>query len=105
MEDNNIDENERKDRFNIWIYIGFIILGILLLILIITIIFNLFKGGNSETIKKVINTNLKSNNPINSVSFPSVNDNSSVSSSLKERNNYMSTIFKTGGFKNRFKKF
>jgi len=102
MEDNNIDENERKDRFNIWIYIGFIILGILLLILIITIIFNLFRGGNNETIKKVINTNLKSNN---SVSFPSVNDNSSVSSSLKERNNYMSTIFKTGGFKNRFKKF
>jgi len=102
MEDNNIDENERKDRFNIWIYIGFIILGILLLILIITIIFNLFRGGNNETIKKVINTNLKSNN---SVSFPSVNDNSSISSSLKERNNYMSTIFKTGGFKNRFKKF
>lgn len=93
MPEKKKDDNKKTDRFTIWIYIGFGILGLLLLILIIGLLFYLFSSS-----KPIINTGTSSI-PKSSSSIPM------VSTDTNTRSKYMTSLFRYGGFRNRYKRF
>ena len=110
MPEKKKDDNKKTDRFTIWIYIGFGILGLLLLILIIGLLFYLFSSS-----KPSMNTGTSSI-PKSSSSIPSMNTGTSsipkssssipmVSTDTNTRSKYMTSLFRYGGFRNRYKRF
>ena len=108
MSDKNKEEKTNKhDKIKIIIYISFSILGLLLLSIIIYSLYSFFyKSTPNATIiqnTSINNTNSNTNSSINNSSNSttgSINTNSSIN-----RSKYMSSLFKKGGFCNRFKRF
>lgn len=96
MSDKKKDETTKRDRFKIWIYIGFAILGILLLVLIIGLFYYLFSSSSyrSNTTTTTVNS-----------SAPKIST-SSLPIMTSDRSNYMSSLFRRGGgFKNGLKRY
>jgi len=96
MSDKKKDETTIRDRFKIWIYVGFAILGILLVLFLIGLFYYLFSSSsyrsNSSTVPKTTTSSL----PIETRQTSSSND----------RSTYMSSLFRRGGgLKNRLKRY
>lgn len=103
----NIKEETRKiDRFNIWIYVGFVILGLLLIALIIGLLFS-FTSSTDNHIKS--SSPVMSSNSYVKSSSPIINTNNFKSYQApitNDRSKYMSSLFKYGGgFRNRLKRY
>lgn len=106
------EEKRRIDRFNIWIYVGFAILGLLLILIIVGLLFSFMSSNSFNTHVKSspINVSSSSNNFVKSSSPPIINTNNfktlSQAPITNDRSKYMSSLFKYGGgFRNRLKKY
>lgn len=97
MADKNKDETMKRDRFKIWIYVGFTILGILLLLVIIGLFYYLFSSNK--------NTPLPRNNTISNSTIITKTSSSLPIMTTQDRSKYMSSIFRYGGFGNRLKRY
>ena len=103
MSDKKKDETTKRDRFKIWVYIGFAILGILLVVLLIGLFYYLFSSSSSSLISS--NNNYRSNTTTVSSSTPKATT-SSLPIMTSDRSTYMSSLFRRGGgFKNRLKRY
>lgn len=103
MSDKKNDETTKRDRFKIWVYIGFSILGILLVVLLIGLFYYLFSSSSSSSISS--NNNYRSNTTTISSSTPKATT-SSLPIMTSDRSTYMSSLFRRGGgFKNRLKRY
>lgn len=103
MSDKKKDEITKRDRFKIWVYIGFAILGILLVVLLIGLFYYLFSSSSSSSISS--NNNYRSNTTTVSSSTPKAST-SSLPIMTSDRSTYMSSLFRRGGgFKNRLKRY
>ena len=102
MSDKKKDETTKMDRFKIWVYIGFAILGILLVVLLIGLFYYLFSSSSSSSSS---NNNYRSNTTTVSSSTPKATT-SSLPIMTSDRSTYMSSLFRRGGgFKNRLKRY
>jgi uncharacterized protein YpmS len=106
MSDKKNDETTKRDRFKIWVYVGFSILGILLLVLLIGLFYYLFSSSSSSSISSISsNNNYRSNTTTVSSSTPKATT-SSLPIMTSDRSTYMSSLFRRGGgFKNRLKRY
>lgn len=103
MSDKKKEEITKRDRFKIWVYIGFAILGILLVVLLIGLFYYLFSSSSSSSISS--NNNYRSNTTTVSSSTPKAST-SSLPIMTSDRSTYMSSLFRRGGgFKNRLKRY
>ncbi len=103
MSDKKNDETTKRDRFKIWVYIGFSILGILLVVLLIGLFYYLFSSSSSSSSSS--NNNYRSNTTTVSSSTPKATT-SSLPIMTSDRSTYMSSLFRRGGgFKNRLKRY
>lgn len=103
MSDKKKEEITKRDRFKIWVYIGFAILGILLVVLLIGLFYYLFLSSSSSSISS--NNNYRSNTTTVSSSTPKATT-SSLPIMTSDRSTYMSSLFRRGGgFKNRLKRY
>lgn len=103
MSDKKKEEITKRDRFKIWVYIGFAILGILLVVLLIGLFYYLFSSSSSSSISS--NNNYRSNTTTVSSSTPKATT-SSLPIMTSDRSTYMSSLFRRGGgFKNRLKRY
>ncbi len=104
MSDKKNDETTKRDRFKIWVYIGFSILGILLLVLLIGLFYYLFSSSSSSSISS--NNNYRSNTTTTVSSSTPKATTSSLPIMTSDRSTYMSSLFRRGGgFKNRLKRY
>jgi flagellar basal body-associated protein FliL len=103
MSDKKKEEITKRDRFKIWVYIGFAILGILLVVLLIGLFYYLFSSSSSSSSSS--NNNYRSNTTTVSSSTPKATT-SSLPIMTSDRSTYMSSLFRRGGgFKNRLKRY
>jgi hypothetical protein len=104
MSDKKNDETTKRDRFKIWVYIGFSILGILLVVLLIGLFYYLFSSSSSSSISS--NNNYRSNTTTTVSSSTPKATTSSLPIMTSDRSTYMSSLFRRGGgFKNRLKRY
>ncbi len=104
MSDKKNDETTKRDRFKIWVYVGFSILGILLLVLLIGLFYYLFSSSSSSSISS--NNNYRSNTTTTVSSSTPKATTSSLPIMTSDRSTYMSSLFRRGGgFKNRLKRY
>ncbi len=104
MSDKKNDETTKRDRFKIWVYIGFAILGILLVVLLIGLFYYLFSSSSSSSISS--NNNYRSNTTTTVSSSTPKATTSSLPIMTSDRSTYMSSLFRRGGgFKNRLKRY
>ena len=105
MSDKKKDETTKRDRFKIWVYIGFAILGILLVVLLIGLFYYLFSSSlSSSSISS--NNNYRSNTTTTVSSSTPKATTSSLPIMTSDRSTYMSSLFRRGGgFKNRLKRY
>ena len=97
MSDKKKDETTKRDRFKIWVYIGFAILGILLVVLLIGLFYYLFSSSTN---------NYRSNSTTTVSSITPKPTTSSLPIMTSDRSTYMSSLFRRGGgFKNRLKRY
>ena len=87
-------DDDTKQKFNFWIYIGFIILAILFAIVIIGSLFYVFSNKTSQqsTYQSPIQQS-SYQSPIQQSSYQSIEQ----SSPVNNRSNYISSLFKKGG--------
>ncbi len=104
MSDKKNDETTKRDRFKIWVYVGFSILGILLVVLLIGLFYYLFSSSSSSSISS--NNNYRSNTTTTVSSSTPKATTSSLPIMTSDRSTYMSSLFRRGGgFKNRLKRY
>lgn len=104
MSDKKKEEITKRDRFKIWVYIGFAILGILLVVLLIGLFYYLFSSSSSSSISS--NNNYRSNTTTTVSSSTPKATTSSLPIMTSDRSTYMSSLFRRGGgFKNRLKRY
>ena len=95
----NIDD-DKKQKFNFWIYIGFIILAILFAIVIIGTLYYIFSN-------KSVQTTYQSQPSYQSPVQTSYQSSIQQSSPIDNKSSYISSLFKKGGrsCKKIFKRF
>jgi cytoskeletal protein RodZ len=106
-------EDDKKEKFNFWIYIGFIIIAFLFSLVIIGSLYYLFSNKTppipiSSNVSASPNSNVSASPSPNSNVSASPNSNSNVSASASANNNsnYISSLFKKGGnYKKILKRF
>ena len=98
MADKKKEEITKRDRFKIWVYIGFAILGILLVVLLIGLFYYLFSSSTNNYRSNSTTTTVSSSTPKPTTS--------SLPIMTSDRSTYMSSLFRRGGgFKNRLKRY
>lgn len=97
-------EDDKKEKFNFWIYIGFIIIAFLFSLVIIGSLYYLF-SNKSPSVPIPISSNVSPSPNSNVSASPSANYNVSPSAS-NNNSNYISSLFKKGGnYKKILKRF
>jgi uncharacterized protein YpmS len=98
--ENKIDD-DKKQKFNFWIYVGFIILALLFAIIIIGSLFYIFSNKSTSYQSPVPQSSYQSPIPQSSYQSPI------QSSPINNRSSYISSLFKKGGrsCKKIFKRF
>lgn len=103
MAEKKKDETTKRDRFKIWVYVGFSILGILLLVLLIGLFYYLFSSSSPSS---STSNNYRSNTTTTVSSSTPKATTSSLPIMTSDRSTYMSSLFRRGGgFKNRLKRY
>lgn len=99
-------EDDKKEKFNFWIYIGFIIIAFLFSLVIIGSLYYLF---SNKTPSVPISSNVSASPNSNVSASPSAYSNVSPSANVSASNNnsnYISSLFKKGGnYKKILKRF
>jgi hypothetical protein len=91
---NNEKKEERKDRFNFWIYLSLIILAILLIsIFIYSIVKLLYSGNNSTNTNKTFNNYTLETQRANPPLQPTIPIIKPVQPVIKPQSSFISSIF------------
>jgi len=106
-------DDDKKQKFNFWIYIGFIILAFLFAIVIIGSLFYIFSNKSQQTSYQSPVQQSSYQSPVQQSSYQSPVQQSSYQSPVQQtstidnRSSYISSLFKKGGrsCKKIFKRF
>ena len=97
-------DDDKKQKFNFWIYIGFIILAFLFAIVIIGSLFYIFSNKSQQTSYQSPVQQSSYQSPVQQSSYQSPVQQTST---IDNRSSYISSLFKKGGrsCKKIFKRF